>query len=93
MKTKYLWKSLKKGLRSESGKQKWELNKWYHQDGKISLCDNGFHASKRIIDAMQYVNCEELALVEVKGKSDKQKDKEAWSDMRIIKTWKWTKKL
>ena len=88
---KTLYKSLKAGLTSY-GDFKWEVNKWYHQEGKIEACQSGFHASKNIIDAMGFVNMECLALVEVKGKSDKsENDKEAWSDMRIVKAWEWKK--
>lgn len=85
-----LYKSLKANLKSH-GNFTWEVNKWMHEDGKIEACKNGFHASKNIIDAMGFVDMECLALVEVKGKSDKQTNKEAWSDMRIKKAWKWEK--
>src|SRR3990167_11450602 len=55
------------------------------------MCKSGFHASENIIDAMKYVNAEVLAKVEVKGKSLKQDDKQVWSEMKIVKAWKWGK--
>ena len=88
---KYLWKSLGEEMISNND-FKWEVDRWYHQDGKISCCNNGFHASERMINAMGFVDCEVLALVEVKGDCEKEKDKQCWSDMRIVKAYKWTKK-
>ena len=68
-----------------------KVGKWYKEDN-ISICNRGFHASKKAIDAMGYVDCEVLAKVEVRGESETQEDKECWSEMKIIKTYKWTKK-
>lgn len=86
---KTLYKSLPKNLSPH--RHKFVVGKWY-KENNISICHRGFHASKRAIDAMSYVNCEVLALVEVRGKSEKEKDKECWSEMRLVKTYKWTKK-
>lgn len=71
---------------------KFKVGKWYKIDGELEICKRGFHASKKAIDAMRYIDCEVLAKVEVKGKSEKESDKECWSEMKIIKTYKWTKK-
>ena len=49
---KYLWKSLSDGLQSYHGKKKWEIGKWYKCKGTLEICQNGFHASEKIIDAM-----------------------------------------
>ena len=84
-----LYKSLPKDM-SPNG-HLFKVGKWYKEDN-ISICNRGFHASKRAIDAMGYVNCEVLAKVEVRGESEKQEDKQCWSEMRLIKTYKWTKK-
>lgn len=92
LKKKQLWKSLGAGLTSH-GKFKWQLDKWEKAEGKIIACQNGFHGSRRIIDAMRFVNMEVLAVVEVDGASDtSESDKEAWQKMKIIKAWKWEKK-
>ena len=87
---KTLYKSLPKDM-SPHG-HKFKVGKWYKIDGKLEICKRGFHASKRAINAMYYVDCEVLAKVEVKGKSEKESDKECWEEMKIIKTYKWTKK-
>ena len=90
LKNNQLWKSMPANM-SPRG-HKFEIGKWYKTEGTIKACGNGYHGSKRIIDAMQYVNCEVLALVEVKGESDKsEKDKQAWEQMKIVKAYKWEK--
>jgi hypothetical protein len=67
-------------------------NIWYKIDGDLEICENGFHASQNIIDAMIHVACGYVAKVQVKGKSIIEKDKECWEQMRIIEWHKWTKK-
>ena len=70
----------------------WEVGKWYKTKGKLSMCNNGFHCSTEPLDALSYVSGEVLAVVEVRGKSEKQSDKQCWSEMQILKAYKWTKK-
>jgi hypothetical protein len=89
---KLLWKSMKAGMTSGSGSLgPWKVGEWRKHDAPLEMCRAGFHASVRAIDAMQYVNCEVLALVEVKGKHLKQGDKQVWSGMRVVKAYRWTK--
>ena len=90
MKTHY--KFLKEGMKSTNGDCTWKIGEWKHHDGDVKLCDSGFHCSKKIWEAFSYVQGEILAEVEVKGKSKKESDKEVYSDMRIVKAWKWQKK-
>jgi len=94
-----LYKSLPADLKS-NGFQ-YEINEWHKHAGELKICPNeedqkkgigGFHASVRAIDAMKYVDCEVLALVEVKGKNIIQNDKQCWSEMKIVKTYQWKKK-
>jgi len=89
---KIRYKFLHKGLKSENGGTKWEKGVWKHQDGELKLCGNGFHCSIEPYDAFSYVQGELLAKVEVKGKHLSDDNKECWSDMRVVKTYKWTKK-
>ena len=89
---KYLWKSLSKGLKSYHGKHEWEIGKWHEAKGPLSMCRNGFHASKEVMDSMFYVPMECLAKVEVKGKHEDQDDKQCWQQMKIVKAWEWEKK-
>ena len=80
------------GLRSGSGDiGPWKLNEWRTHDEPIVMCESGFHASVRAIDAMRFLNCEVLALVEVKGKHRDQDDKQVWESMRVVKAYEWTK--
>ena len=85
-----LYKSLPKDRKPHGFNFK--LNKWHKIEGELEICKNGFHASKKIIDAMCYVDCEYIAKVEVRGESQKEDDKQAWSEMRILEWHKWTKK-
>ena len=86
-----LWKSMSAGLKSGVGDMTWKVGTWRKHKGKLDMCRSGFHASIKAIDAMQYVNCEILALVEVRGKHLKQDDKQCWSEMRVVHAHEWTK--
>ena len=87
---KFMYKSGKK-FKAQHSKERFTIGEWLHKDGKPVLCKNGYHCSKGIGQALSYVQGDVLAVVEVKGKSDKQDDKECYSDMRIVKAYKWTK--
>ncbi len=91
MKTELRYKFLREGLKSNSGNCTWKVGVWKKHKGEVELCESGFHCSKEIYQAFTYVQGEILALVEVKGKSDIKSDKEAWSEMKIVKAWKWQK--
>lgn len=84
-----LYKSLPKNMAPHG--HTFRKGKWYKEDN-IEICQRGFHASVRAIDAMDYINCEVLALVEVRGEHVEQYDKQCWSEMKIVKTYQWTKK-
>src|SRR3990167_24152 len=88
---KTLYKFLREGMKSEHGNCVWTSGEWKKED-KVSLCNRGFHASKTALQALGYVRGEVLAKVEVRGKGLKDSDKEVWSEMRIVKAWKWQKK-
>jgi hypothetical protein len=86
------YKFLRDNLKSENGNCKWVIGKWKKLKGEPKLCENGFHCSKTKYQAFSYIQGELLAEVEVRGKSDISDDKECWSEMRLIKVWKWQKK-
>ena len=89
---KFLKLKNKKIISSYNEKFKWEIGKWYKTDGELSMCENGFHCSIQPSDAFYYVSGEVLAIVETKGKSIEQLDKQCWEQMRIVKAYGWTKK-
>ncbi len=89
--SKKLYKFLRTGLKSNSGNCKWVVGEW-KKEANIDICNSGFHASKTSLQALGYVKGEILAVVEVKGKSVIQDDKECWSEMRIVHAYKWEKK-
>jgi hypothetical protein len=92
---KKLYKFLKlidgKLVSNHDGKTEWKIGDWLKCDGEPMCCEKGFHASRRIVDAHSFTQTEILAEVEVRGVSHEQKDKEAWSEMRVVKAWHWTK--
>ena len=91
-KTKYKFLNLRsKKIVSKHGNLEWKIGEWQHVD-RLDICNSGLHCSDKIYQAFSYVQGEVLAIVEVKGKSIKEDDKSAWTDMRIIKAYKWTKK-
>src|ERR1035437_9428105 len=81
-----------KTIKSNSGNMTWKVGKWNSFKGELSMCNSGLHCSRTPYQAFSYVQGEVLAIVETKGKSIIQDDKECWSDMKIVKAYKWTKK-
>ena len=92
MSMKIRYKFLREGLKSNSGDCTWKVGEWKKHSGKVSLCNSGFHCSKEISQAFSFVQGEILAEVEVKGSNEIQDDKEVYSEMHIIRAWKWQKK-
>src|ERR1035437_3683174 len=93
MKTRWKFLNLKgKTIVSNHGNTIWLIGEWQHVDGEMKACNNGLHCSKKIYEAFSYVQGEVLAKVEVKGEHHDENDKSAYSDMRIIKAYRWTKK-
>jgi hypothetical protein len=95
MSNKRRWKFLNQddsgAIKSAHGDLTWTVGKWEHVDGRIEACINGLHCSERIREAFSYVQGSVLARVEVKGDVDAEQDKAAYSDMRIIKAYRWSK--
>ena len=69
---------------------KWD-KKWRSVRGNVRTCVNGFHCSKRAIDALSYVPGEYIARVEVRGQHDDDNDKQAWRSMRLADLRRWRK--
>ena len=84
------WKTIPDDFTSHG--HKWKMNRWYKVDGEIECCENGFHCSPTIMDAIGYVTPGWICLVEVRGDHQDQGDKSAWREMRILKRWKLTDK-
>ena len=88
--TKKLYKFLN-GMESKNGSHEWEKGKWYSVEGELEICKNGFHASEHIQDALNYVQADTLAAVEVDGEHIEDDDKQCWERMRVVKTYEWTR--
>ena len=72
-------------LKSEHGETHWVIGEWQHQDGKLELCANGFHASKDPLDSLGCVFGSRWFHCEAKGKILHDSAKFCASDMRITK--------
>ncbi len=89
---KYKFVRLKNGkIVSQHGKCEWEIGKW-EKRRKLKMCLYGFHCSNKILDALNWVQGEILAEVEVGGRSEIGNAKEVWQEMKIIKAYVWTEK-
>lgn len=68
---------------------KYEVGKTYHQDGTIICCCNGFHACTNPLDIFNYYHGDlhslHFAEVELSGEMDKDFDKVAASDIKIVR--------
>ena len=87
---KKLYKFLK-GMKSENGSHEWEKGEWYNVEGELEICKNGFHASEHIQDALNCVQGDTLAVVEVDGEHIEDDDKQCWERMKVVETYDWTK--
>ncbi|MCD6590555.1 MAG: hypothetical protein J7K72_01125 [Candidatus Aenigmarchaeota archaeon] len=90
MRTKILYKSFPAD-RKPHGFQ-YKKGVWYKTKGELKMCENGFHASENIIDAMNYITPGYVGKVQVRGKSIVEKDKQCWEKIRVIEWHKWTGK-
>lgn len=81
-----------KKIKSENGDLTWKIGKWQKIDKELKMCKVGLHCSKTPYQAFSYVQGDVLAIVETRGGSLVEEDKECWSEMRITKAYKWTKK-
>ena len=86
----YLWKSMSSGLKSDYDQSQWAIGIWRVVEPPQKE-RTGLNTSKRIIDAMTYVDMEILAEVEAGGRILKSSDHWTCEKMRIIKAWKWRK--
>ena len=87
----YRWKFLEVGLKSNHDGSTWTIGKWRKVAPPMQECV-GLNACRYIQDALSYVQEPILALVEIGGKIISSDDKDTCERMRIVKTWKWTKK-
>ena len=85
MKTIQGFKFIKENMFSKNGNHLWKLGEWYKFDGKIEICEQGFHACKKPLDSLEYVYGDKWFVVEAKGKIINGDDKFVASEMRLVK--------
>ena len=74
-------------LESQHGLVKWEIGKWnkLDNDGPLELCLNGFHASQKPIDSLDYDFGTRWFTCEARGTILKGDDKFCATEMRLLK--------
>ena len=74
-------------LKSEHGKVKWEIGKWNKLDNErqLRLCSNGFHASQKPLDSLNYNFGTRWFECEARGTILKGDDKFCATEMRLLK--------
>jgi len=81
------YKFLKEDMTSKNGTiEKWKLGAWKKHEGKLEMCNAGFHACESPLKAFQsYVYGPRLFIVEARGKVLHEKDDKFCSEeMRIV---------
>jgi hypothetical protein len=81
------YKFIEENMKSRNGNKTWEVGKWYKHEGKIKLCESGFHACLKPLEALKdYCYGEKFFIIEARGKIIKKKDdKFVASEMRLVK--------
>ena len=93
MRTKTAWKVLYKGMVSNADKNfKWKKGVWKEYKGKVKIGDSGLHASRYLIDAIKFATPYIVCKVEYDDVVEEQDDKFVCRKMRVIKTYRVTKK-
>jgi hypothetical protein len=76
-----------KNLTSQHGKVKWDIGKWNKlgNDAPLKLCQNGFHASQKPLDSLNYDFGTRWFICEARGRILKGIDKFCAREMRLVK--------
>lgn len=71
-------------LTSENGELSWKIGEWNKVNNKIVCCSNGLHAALTPRDSISNVYGQRWFISEARGEIDKQDNKFAASEMRIV---------
>lgn len=93
MTKKFAWKVLKKGMKSHKGNIKWKTGKWKEYKGDVRICHFGLHASKLLVDAIQFVTPGIICLIEYDDIIEENDNKFVCRKMRVVKTFRFTKRM
>ena len=81
------YKFLKDGYKAMYDDFQYTVGETYVYEGEIRLCEAGFHASKRIRDAIQYCSGSHLVEVELGGDIIEGGDKVVASEIIILRVY------
>ena len=80
------YKFVKSDMRSANGSEPpWVLGEWRKHEGKLKLCESGYHASPTALESLQYTLGDRWFVVEAKGKVKKDGNEFVASEMRLVK--------
>ena len=80
------FKFIQSNMKSKNGNHLWVIGKWYKHEGKLKLCEKGFHACLTPRQSFEYIYGDKWFIVEARGKTIEAKgDKFVASEMRLIK--------
>jgi hypothetical protein len=88
------WKAFDKNLKCRY--MQFEIGKWYHQDGEIVLCENGFHFHKQPSQLFNYYEFSvdtRICEIEAKNIIVDGDDKSATSDIMPVRELQWQEVL
>ena len=87
MKTVNGYRFVTNELESQNGKVQWKIGEWQKLDNNepLELCENGFHASQKPIDSLNYIFGNRWFTCEARGEILKDTDKFCATEMRIVK--------
>ena len=76
---------------SDYDKSEWIVGEYRKNPYTVKKECKGLNCSTHIGDAMEYVNCEVLAKVKIRGTAITGDTKITAQEMKIVKAWRWTK--
>jgi hypothetical protein len=81
-KTVKAWHFTRKTLRD--GRPIPPVGEWLKHEGPLVMCESGLHASRRVLDAINYAPCGTIHRVECRGDIEEQSDKLVCRQRRIL---------
>ena len=67
MKTIKAFKFITSDMKSKNGDHVWEIGKWYKYEGKLELCNKGFHACLTPQQSLDYIYGDKWFIIEARG--------------------------
>jgi len=79
------FKFIQDNMKSKNGNHIWKIGKWYKYEGKLKICEKGFHACLTPQQSLEYIYGDKWFIVEARGNIINDSNKFVASEMRLIK--------